>query len=68
MMPEEREMEREGESETRGPSVRIVPGLAARGKTWLQHREGDGGHFDREEVKRRMDNPRELEAYFLRNL
>jgi hypothetical protein len=52
----------------KGPSVRIVPGLAAPGKTWLQHREGDGGHFDRAAVAARLDRPRALEAYFLRNL
>ena len=67
---EDREPERgrEEEMKTRGPRVRVVPGLAAPGKTWLQHREGDGGHFDRAEVAARMDRPRALEAYFLRNL
>jgi hypothetical protein len=37
-------------------------------KVWLQHAAGDGGVFDRREVTRRLDSPRELQSYFLRNL
>lgn len=46
-------------------AVAIFP-LPRTGKVWLQHREGDGGEFDRKEVQRHLEDPKGLEAYFWR--
>ena len=36
-------------------------------KAWVANANGEGGEFDRREVAARIDNPRALEAYYLRN-